>query len=90
MFLFVYRFLQTTQMNMQRHRSLSGGTSNQTRFQFPDAQFNNNSNSQMGMLQQQQMYSGRMLPRQMSMPGMSVVSMASILKNMSANFSFIL
>jgi hypothetical protein len=77
-------------MNMQRHRSLSGGTSNQTRFQFPDAQFTNNSNSQMGMLQQQQMYSGRMLPRQMSMPGMSVISMVFILKNLAANFSFIL
>jgi hypothetical protein len=36
----------------------------------------------MGMLQQQQMYSGRMLPRQMSMPGMSVVSMVFIQKNL--------
>lgn len=62
---------QTSQMNMQRHRSLSGGTNNQSRFQFPDGQFNNGGNGQMGLLQQQQqqMYSGRMLPRQMSMPG---------------------
>ncbi|VDI35698.1 nuclear receptor coactivator 2 [Mytilus galloprovincialis] len=58
----------TSQMNMQRHRSLSGGTNNQSRFQFPEGQFNNNNNSQMGMLQQQSLYSGRMM-RQMSMPG---------------------